>query len=196
MNKFIGLAICFLFVSQAQANDAIQINKAPADIAVENVNKTMDASVIEKASKENDKPIETITHTIEKDIISLPDCNDEKLIAKTKEFIENHFSKITNQNVTFRRRRYFILNGLNEYTKENIANYKTEKSRPVSDLIVNLRVNGNIIEDNMLLCKNSNTNDTVGNIYLLVHPKDDGYRTYVINISKSAPVESMYFDYK
>ena len=198
MNKFFGLAICFLLASPTYANDTIQTeNVVSNQEAVEELNIHPDSSVVaEINSQEEAKPIETVTHTIEKEVVSMPSCDDKKLVVKTKEFIEKYLSKVTNQNVTFRRRRHFILKGLDEYTKENIANYKTEKARPVSDLIVKLKINNNIIEENMLLCKNTNTNDTVGNIYLLVHPQDDGYRVFVVNMDKSKTVESVYFDYK
>lgn len=197
MNKFFGLVISLLMATSVMAEEVIiNDNIIKDNNVIESKNTSEDTSVLTEINKEEAKPIDAITHIIEKEIISMPTCDDATLIAKTKEFIEDRLAKVTNRNTKFRRRSYFILKGLNEYTKENIANYKTVETRPVSDLIVKLKINNNIIEENMLLCKNNQTNDTVGNIYLLVHPKDDGYRVFAINVDKSAPVESVYFDYK
>ena len=140
------------------------------------------SSIVENIDPDKNIEQDVITYEIKKEILPLPTCDDEKLMQKTKEFIENYYKQNINKSVIERRKRYFILRNLNNFTKENIANYKTEKSRPVSDIIAELKVNENIIEENMLLCKNQDINKYVDSIYLLVYPHKNGYKVFLLNL--------------
>ena len=126
MIRFLSFLISIIFISGANASDV--------------------SSVIEEISSE--APIEeTITYEVKKEILPLPTCEDNVLLEKTKEFIQEYYSKSLDSSVVARRQRYFVLNNLNKFDKENVANYKTEKTRPVSDVIASLKINENIIEE-------------------------------------------------
>ncbi len=173
MIRFLGFLISIIFVSEANASDV--------------------SSVIEEIS--SDAPIvETITYEVKKEILPMPTCEDKVLLEKTKEFIKSYYSKSNNNSVMARRKKHFILNGINEFTKENIANYKTESTRPVSDIIAELKVNENIIEENMLLCKNTSKNKYASNIYLLAHPYKKGYKVFLLNLDNK--VRDVFFEYE
>lgn len=136
-----------------------------------------------------------VTHKIEKEILPLPDCDDKELLAKTKEFLTTYFAQSEDQSTLFRRRKYFLLNKLTEFTKENIANYKTAAARPVSDTIIELQINENILEENMLLCKKTAVSRVLGDIYLLVYPFEGGYKVHILNLDKQALSEKNTFTY-
>lgn len=173
MKKFFVLALFFLCGQIAQAEEnSVEIQQSPAQ---ENI---------------------VVTHKIEKEVLPLPECNDETLLAKTKEFLNTYFANSDNQSVLFRRRKHFLLKGLNEFTKENIANYKTPATRPVSDLIVEVQVNEKIIDENMLLCKKKTIGKALGNIYMLVYPYKNGYKVHLINIDKQALTPQTTFTYE
>lgn len=140
------------------------------------------AADLETPATTEEQPFETIIHKVEKEIIPLPSCNDDKLLEQTKEFLVSYYAKSNNQGVMFRRRRHFVLNALNDLKQENIANYKTQQARPISDIIVNLKMNKNIIEENMLLCKKELADNSKSALYLLVYPEEEGYRVYVVNL--------------
>lgn len=134
------------------------------------------------AAREEPQPFETIVRTVEKNIIPLPDCNDKKLLAEAKAFVTAYYQKYDNKGVMFRRRRHFILNALQNLNTENVANYKTQDARPVSDIIAELKVNQGVLEENMLLCKKQMSIKGVKDIYLLVYPSDGGYKVHVLNL--------------
>lgn len=172
MIKFLSFFVSVIFATSTYATDM--------------------SSIVENINQNNNVAQEVITYEVKKEILPLPTCDDEKLIKNTKEFIENYYKQIVNNSVIVRRKRHFILKDLDKFTKENVANYKTEKSRPVSDVIAELKVNENIIEENMLLCKKQSINKHVDSIYLLAHPHNNGYKVYLLNLDDKAN----YFEYE
>lgn len=174
MKKFFNLALFFLCAVPAVAEEAQleAVMETPAE-AVETI----------------------ITHKIEKEILPLPKCDDEKLLAKTKEFLNAYFAQNDNQSTLFRRRRYFLLNKLTDFTEENVANYKTAATRPVSDTIVELQINEKILEENMRLCKKTAISKVLGDVYLLVYPFEDGYKVHILNLDRRALSEKNTFTY-
>ncbi len=143
------------------------------------------------------EPGEVVVHKVEKQLHVLPSCDDTKLLTAVKGYIAAYFDKNKEGSAVFRRRRYFIMHNLADFAKENIANYKTETSRPISDIIIDLKINHNVLEENMLLCKNQSQYDAPGKIYLLVHPEGNGYRVYVINLQKpETPLDEISFVYE
>lgn len=139
---------------------------------------------------------EVFIYQVEKEIKTLPVCNDEKLLTKVREFIADYYEKTPAENVKSRRRRYFVQHNIDKFAEENIANYKTEAARPVSDVIADLKMNKNILEENMLLCKNQSKYKDPGNLYLLVYPENNGYRVYIINLDTFKISEKMSFLYQ
>ena len=128
-------------------------------------------------------PKEVIVYEIKKDIKPLPECNDERLITALKEYISDFYIKNKSGNVLARRRQHFIENNIKEFTKENIVYYKSEATKPVSEIIMNLKLNGGVIEENILLCKNSSKNIEAGKLFFVVHPYEEDYKVIVINLT-------------
>ncbi len=137
-----------------------------------------------------------ITHKIEKNVVDLPDCNNPILLENVKNFIIKYLEENKKGSAAYKRRRYFILHNITDFSKENVANYKTQSTRPVSDFIINLKINQDIIEENMLLCKNKSLNKEAENLYTLTYPQDDGYKTYIINLDNRVDINNMSFFYK
>ena len=126
-----------------------------------------------------------IVHKIEKNIVDLPSCNNDKLVKDVKNFIIDYFEKNKTYNVFERRRKFFILNNLSSFNKENLDNYKTEKARPISDVLINLKINENVLEENMLLCRNNNENVT--DFYMLVYYAGETYKVRLLNLRHNQP---------
>ncbi len=139
---------------------------------------------------------DVIVHQVEKQIIPMPTCQDEKLMSATKEFISEFYKDNTNKNVKERRHRYFLIHNLDKFSKENIANYKTEATKPVSDIIADRKINKSIIEENMLLCKNQSENEEAGKLFLLIYPEADSYRVETINLELKPSGKDTSFLYK
>lgn len=151
--------------------------------------------VTEPVAEQTGEVAEVITHKVEKKLLQVPECNDEKLLAKTKEFLTAYFAKSDNQGVIFRRRKHFILNGITEFTTENIANYKTAAARPISDTIIELQMNEKILEENMRLCKKASVSKVLGDLYLLVYPYKEGYKVHILNLDSRNVAEKNTFEY-
>ena len=152
------------------------------------------AAVAASAEEGDRQPAEVFTHKVEKKLLPLPDCKDAVLLGAVKDFVAGFYAGNADKNAAFRRRRHFITHNLAEFSRENIANYNTVASRPVSDIIIDLKVNKNILEENMLLCKNQSPYKDPGNVYILVYPEEDGYRVHLINLG--AQGEDVSFFYK
>lgn len=155
---------------------------------------------VEKTTAEDvnvpaEEAVQPVVYKVEKKILPLPECDDAQLLNKTKEFITSYYANNTNQGILFRRRRHFLLNNLNKFSKENIANYKTEAARPVSDAIIDLQMNHNILEENMRLCKKQAETKIANDIYLLVYPFEQGYKVHVLNLDKNRPNDKNIFTY-
>lgn len=148
------------------------------------------------AEEINDTTEEVIVRQVEKQLVSLPTCQDKKLISATKEFISEFYKGDTNKNVKHRRRRYFLTHDTGNFSKENIGNYKTEDTKPVSDIIADRKINKGIAEENMLLCKNQSRNKEAGELFLLVYPESDSYRVEVINLELKPTGKETSFLYK
>lgn len=151
-------------------------------------------AVAASAEEGDRQPAEVFTHKVEKKLLPLPDCKDAVLLGAVKDFVAGFYAGNADKNAAFRRRCHFITHNLAEFSRENIANYKTEAARPVSDIIIDLKVNKNILEENMLLCKNQSPYKDPGNVYILVYPEEDGYRVHLINLG--AQGEDVSFFYK
>ncbi len=135
------------------------------------------------------QPKEVIVHKIKKDIYPLPTCNDEALISAVKNYIDEFYIKEKQSNVLARRREYFIKNNLISFSKENVAFYKKQDKRPVSDIIINLKVNHGVIEENMLLCKNNSKNVEASRLYILVYPYEQKYKVRVVNLTPQDDID-------
>ena len=114
--------------------------------------------------------------------IALPDCEDKKLIESAESYIKDFFDKVPNEGTIHRRRRYFILNNLDKFKEENIANYKTSETSPVSDIIADVKVNKGIAEENMRLCKNQSKDQYAGKVYILIYPEENEIKVRAINL--------------
>ena len=141
-------------------------------------------SYAEEIALRDEKPIEVIVRKIEKNIEELPLCSDEKLITQTKEFITKYYQNEQLSNIYDRRRKHFILNNIDKYSPENIENYKSEKSRPISDIIVDTKINKGVLEENMRLCKNLSKNKEASNVYLLIFSDGNNVKVKIINLKK------------
>lgn len=119
---------------------------------------------------------------IPKNIVVPPSCEDEKLQQETIKYVNDYFNLTKNEGTLYRRRRYFVMHNLDKFKEENIANYKTEATSPVSDIIASIKVNKGIDEENMRLCKNTSKDKFAGDIYLVIYPEQEGFRTQVINL--------------
>ncbi len=137
-----------------------------------------------------------VVYTVEKEILPVPACNDKTLMAKTQEYITAFFDKSDNKGVLFRRRRQLLLNNMENFTTENIANYKTAATSPVSDEIMDLQINHNVPEENMRLCKKQAANKLYGDIYLLVYPSEKGYKVHVLNLDRKPLAAKNVFEYR
>ena len=170
MTKFVYWLICFFISFSASAND----------------------EMLDSESQTNE-----VIHTIEKEIIPLPNCNNETLIQKTKNFVIAYYNENILQNIFDRRRKHFVIDNIDKFVEEDIANYKTEKQRPVSDVLINLKINHGIIEENLRLCKNSSKNKEASNVYLVIHPQDGDFKVHIINLKSKYDIkEEVSFTYK
>lgn len=143
--------------------------------------------LMEQVEQENalDTPKKTEYEEIREvaeEIIPLPACDDERLRKEAFKYINDYFNLASNEGTLFRRRRYFVLHNLDKFKEENIANYKTEETSPVSDMIAATKINKGIAEENLRLCKNTAKDKFAGKIFLLIYPEQNGVRTRVINL--------------
>lgn len=152
-------------------------------------------TVAKPVTEQTGEVAEVITRKVEKKLLPVPECNDEKLLAKTKEFLTAYFAKSDNKGVIFRRRKHFMLNGLADFTTENIANYKSAATRPISDIIIELQMNEKIVEENMRLCKKASVSKVLGDLYLLVYPYKEGYKVHILNLDSRNAAGKNTFEY-
>lgn len=181
MKFFWFLSFFILFAGQTYAEEMQQPESAELE------------AVTSPAAPETVAPV---VYTVEKEIKPVPACDDKTLMAKTKEYITAFFDKSENKGVLFRRRRHFLINNMTGFTTENIANYKTAATSPVSDEIVDLQINHNVLEENMRLCKKQAANKLYGDIYLLVYPSEKGYKVHVLNLDKQPLSAKNIFEYQ
>jgi len=181
-------------VAQENTNEAVKEGADEAQVSVEN----SEAVKVEDINTEGVKQPEfEIVRVVEKEITPMPACDDEQLFEKTKEYITAYFDKTKNEGTLYRRRRHFILKGLDKFEKENIANYKTSATRPVSDIIADVKINKSVVEENMQLCKNKSLDEYAGKIYLLIYPQNDEYEVQIINLAyKQNSKNETSFSYK
>ena len=86
------------------------------------------SSVVETISSESSTP-ETIVYEVKKEIKPLPTCDDKLLIEKTKEFISSYYNKNIDNSVVARRKKHFVLAGLNNFSKEILEElFKCDKN--------------------------------------------------------------------
>lgn len=200
MNKLLILFFCLCLAGPVYAEDVVPSENAPevAENKAEepaNINKEQaqedKASVSEElldqvnqdsAQNSPKKPEYEEIRNVEEEIISLPACDDEGLQKETFKYITDYFNLTPNEGTLFRRRRYFILHNLDKFKEENIANYKTEETSPVSDIIAMTKVNKGVAEENLRLCKNTAKEKHAGRIYLLIYPEQAGLRVRLINL--------------
>jgi len=146
-------------------------------------------SYAEEVALSGEEPKEVIVRKIEKNIVELPSCSDEKLVAQTKEFIIEYYKNEQLSNIYDRRRKHFILSNIDKYSPENIENYKSEKTRPVSDVIIDTKINKGVLEENMRLCKNLSQNKEASNVYLLIFSDNKNIKVTIINLKKNHSIE-------
>ena len=116
--------------------------------------------------------------------INLPTCENEKLQEVAKDYVNSYFANSKNEGTLYRRYKHFILQNLNQFKEENIANYKTAQTRPVSDIIADIKVNKGIPEENIRLCKNQSKDHYAGKMYMIIYPQEtDVFQVNLINLT-------------
>ena len=88
MTKFVYWLICFFISFSASANN----------------------EMLDSKSQTNE-----VIHTIEKEIIPLPSCNNETLIQKTKDFVIAYYNENILQNIFDRRRKHFVIDNIDKF---------------------------------------------------------------------------------
>lgn len=154
--------------------------------AEENSSEKEDAEVIntEDISVKTEPEVEyEEVRKVEREIIPLPACDDEKFIKEAFDYIKKYFDTVPNEGTIYRRRRYFILNNLDKFKEVNVENYKTAETSPVSDIIADVKVNKGIVDENLRLCKNQSPDRYAGEVYALIYPAEQGYEVRLINLS-------------
>ena len=193
MKKFLIIGLSFLLnISMVYADDTTISNKGQVvekqenyKISQEDVleqNNTQNKEIELNNTSENGEVELEVVHQINREIVALPTCDDEKLTKQTKEYIEKYLQATTNAGTLQRRRNYFILHSLSNFKQENIADYRTQETSPVSDIIADVKINQAVLEENMLLCKNQSKDRYAQQLYLLVYPKESSYIVRVINL--------------
>ena len=193
MNKlWLILLSVGMMVESSQAQEVEEnMPKAESVIQEATLNKDEINSVAER------KPEAEVVHKIENKVVSLPPCNDKKLYENNIEFIRDYFDKVADISTLQRRRRHFIINNLANFDEENIANYQTSATSPVSDYIAEVKVNNGLTDENLRLCKNTSKDMFAKDLYLLIYPENEGYRVQVINLMPSLEkYEKLSFEYK
>lgn len=163
------------------------IEQTVSEEHTEETNATLSEELLEKVDEENalnspKQPEYEELRDVKEEIVPMPSCDDEQLQKETSKYINDYFNLTPNEGTLFRRRRYFILHNLDKFKEENIANYKTDETSPVSDIIAATKVNKGIAEENLRLCKNIAKDKYAGRIYLLIYPEQNGVRVRVINL--------------
>jgi len=158
--------------AEQQSEENIEINDETSEISAKDISSEPEANV------EYEKIVK-----VEREVTSLPLCDDEKLIKETSDYIKKYFDSIPNEGTIYRRRRYFILNNLDKFKEVNIEDYKTAETSPVSDIIADVKVNKGLVDENIRLCKNQSSDKYAGQIYALIYPAEDGYEVHLINLS-------------
>lgn len=179
MKKLFFCCLCLLLAQPVCAEQE-------SNSSIVEVSQTAEVSSSENTSAVQDvsETFATIVRTVEKDIKPLPQCNDEKLLAEARDFVTKYYQKNENMGVMFRRHRHFVLKALqSEFEQENVANYRTQETRPISDIIAELKVNQGVAEENIILCKKQISIKGMKDIYLLVYPVEEGYKVHVLNLN-------------
>ena len=182
IRRILILSLWVIFSSYAPVFAEETAEELPAVNEEQNLEE-QGANIVEDISSEPKKKTEyeEIRDVIE-EIISLPSCDDEALQKEAFKYINDYFNLKPNEGTLFRRRRYFILHNLDKFEEENIGNYKTEETSPVSDIIAATKVNKGIAEENLRLCKNTAKDKFAGRIYMLIYPEQNGIRARIINL--------------
>lgn len=169
---------------QLEENEGQQEEKN--SLVEENSTETKDAEAVnaEDISVTQEPKVEyEEVRKVEREIIPLPACDDEKLIKEAFDYIKKYFDTVPNEGTVYRRRRYFILNNLDKFKEVNVENYKTAATSPVSDIIADVKVNKGIVDENLRLCKNQSPDKYAGEVYALIYPVEQGYEVRLINLS-------------
>lgn len=156
-------------------NPIVTEQKQPAQMDTQELMEQIDFN-------EGEKPEIAVLHQVKTLKVELPQCQDENLVAAAQDYIKAVLTQNKDESTLYRRRRYFILHNLDQFTEENVADYKTMATRPLSDVIATIRMNEDIAEENIRLCKNQSMNQYASQIYLLIYPLEEGYKVYVINL--------------
>ena len=150
------------------------------------------------SSLESEKtPEYEVTYKVSSKQYPLPECSDENLLNHAQDYIETFLDETTNKGTLQRRRRYFVLHNLDKFSTEDVANYETSATSPVSEMIADIKINEKIAKQNIRLCKNISKDRYAGSIYLIIYPKDGEYKVHVANLlEKQTPKDQIYFTYQ
>lgn len=146
---------------------------------------TLPEEINELSNKEAFSKTEVeINRSLEQKKINMPLCDDENLLEVTKDYIVSYFRKSQNEGTLYRRYRHFILQNINQFREENIANYKSAQTRPVSDIITDIKINKGVAEENIRLCKNYSKDRFAGKMYMIIYPSEANvFQVQLINLT-------------
>ena len=181
-----NILILILAISLSFSNTALTEEKTEAEVtAVESDEKLKQTDGVAEVETEkepekteelsvlpNSSETMEINKSLEVQKINLPACDDENLLELAKDYITSYFKASHNEGTLYRRYKHFILHNINQFKEDNVANYKTPKTRPVSDVIADIEVNQGITDENIRLCKNQSKNNYAGKMYMIIYPKE------------------------
>lgn len=182
------LAVSLTFSNAPKAEELTDNDDVVAEVQ-EDETKTNEAdvskeAVIDEINISSGQAESVIDKSLATTKVNLPACDNAELVELAKDYITSYFRSSKNEGTLYRRYKHFILANIDQFAEDNIANYKTAKARPVSDIIADIKVNQGLNDANIRICKNQSKNHIAGRMYMIIYPQEiNVFQVRLINLT-------------
>lgn len=120
------------------------------------------------------------------EITQLPDCNDTRLEEALTAKIATYYGSNPDISLFERRRQLLTLKNIKVLSESDVANFTPRHNYQVADRIIMAKINHNIDERSLRLCKSEKAYAGT-DIYILMYPFENQIKAEIINFGSLSP---------
>ena len=132
---------------------------------------------------------EEVTATEPAQVLALPSCQDERLLAQVKELLEEYDAEHPVSSIYDRRQRIMKMRFATSYEEEQVSGFTSKNNRVVADKLLMTKINNGLNDNEIRLCKSNKKSEQFSPIYLMIYPHANEWVVEVLNLLENSGEE-------
>ncbi len=121
-------------------------------------------------------------------IVTLPDCNNDVLIALVSAKVAEYYQRHPAENILEYRRQTLLLKNLRAFNEVPAAGFTSKQNYNVANHLLMTKINFGLDDNEVKLCKNAGYGNA-SDVYLLIYPQNVQAKVSILNLTQNPQEE-------